>query len=227
MGTQTNSLDALREAVLRGEAATAEAEARAALSMGFAPLALVNDAVSPALAEAGRLFEQGDYFVPELLVAAGATKAVFDLLRPLLAKSGIEPAGRVAIGTVRGDVHDIGKNLVAAMLEGAGFELLDLGVDVPPERFVAAAREAGTDVVGLSALLSTTLPAMAATVRAMTEAGVRPRVKIVVGGAPVTARFAAEIGADAYAESAAAAGDVVRGLVGLGPTGGRPREERS
>jgi 5-methyltetrahydrofolate--homocysteine methyltransferase len=217
MRTHEDMLGAVREAVLRGDAEAAEAGARLALAGGAAPLAIVNDAISPALAEAGRLFEQGDYFVPELLVAALATRTVFDLLRPLLAVSGVEPAGRVAIGTVRGDVHDIGKNLVAAMLEGAGFDVVDLGVDVPPDRFVAAAVDARTNVVGLSALLSTTLPAMEATVKALADAGVRPRVKIIVGGAPVTARFAAAVGADAYAESAAAAVDVVRGLVGLGP----------
>src|SRR5512138_520840 len=125
----------LREAVLNGEASGAEAAARLALGQGAEPLALVNDAVAPALQEAGRRFEQGDYFVPELLVSARATKAVFDILRPLLVRKGVEPVGRVVLGTVHGDVHDIGKNLVAAMLEGGGFEVEDLGVDVTPARF--------------------------------------------------------------------------------------------
>src|ERR1700690_689444 len=142
----------LHKAVLEGGATAALSFARQALDAGEALLDLVNSAISPAMREAGELFEAGEYFVPELLMAARATKGVFDLLRPLLAKQGVEPIGRVVLGTVQGDLHDIGKNLVAALLEGGGFEVIDLGVSVTPEQFVAAVQERSADIVGLSAL---------------------------------------------------------------------------
>jgi 5-methyltetrahydrofolate--homocysteine methyltransferase len=204
----------LREAVLAGEVSTAVSAVRRALDAGAEPLVLITRGITPALEEAGQLFEKGEYFVPELLVSARATKAVFGIIRPLLARTGVQPAGRVVLGTVRGDVHDIGKSLVAAMLEGGGFEVIDLGVDVPPERFVAAVEQGRAGVVGLSALLTTTMPAMGATIEALRAAGVRQRVKVIIGGAPVTARYAETIGADGYAESAAAVVGVVRRLTG-------------
>jgi 5-methyltetrahydrofolate--homocysteine methyltransferase len=163
--------------------------------------------------EAGELFEAGEYFVPELLMAARATKGVFEILRPLLATKGVRPLGKVVLGTVKGDLHDIGKNLVGAMLEGGGFEVVDLGVSVTPEQFVAAVKDHSVNIVGLSALLTTTLPAMQATVQAFESTGMRESVKVLVGGAPVTQSYADSIGADGYAESAAAAVGIARQLV--------------
>ena len=207
-------LSSLAEAVLKGDAAAAVAAARQALEGGADPMSLVTQGIGPAMAEAGRLFEEGEYFVPELLVSARATKDVFGILRPLLAQKGAQPVARVVLGTVRGDLHDIGKNLVAALLEGGGFEVTDLGVDVPPERFVAAVRDRKAELVGLSALLTTTMPGMKATIEALKDAGVRGRVKVMIGGAPVTGRYADAIGADGYGENAAAAVNLARRLIG-------------
>jgi 5-methyltetrahydrofolate--homocysteine methyltransferase len=167
------------------------------------------------MAEVGRLFEAGDYFVPELLISARATKEVFVLIRPLLAKQGAQPTGRVVLGTVQGDLHDIGKNLVAALLEGGGFEVIDLGVSVSPEKFIAAVADKKAQIVGLSALLTTTLPAMKTTLDAFRSAGLRDRVKVMIGGAPVTQSFADTIGADGYGENAASAVQLARRLVGV------------
>jgi 5-methyltetrahydrofolate--homocysteine methyltransferase len=186
--------------------------AQQALDAGRVPVDLIDGAIAPAMSEAGKLFEQGEYFVPELLMSARATKAVFEVLRPLLAQQGVAPVGRVVLGTVKGDLHDIGKNLVGAMLEGGGFEVVDLGVGVTPEQFVVAAHERHADIVGLSALLTTTLPAMQATVQAFESAGLRGSVKIMVGGAPVTQDYATSLGADGYAQNATAAVAVAREL---------------
>ncbi len=164
--------------------------------------------------EAGRLFECGEFFVPELLVAARALKASQAIITPLLAGSEAASAGRIAIGTVKGDMHDIGKNLVVALLQGGGFEVVDLGADVPPERFVAAVADGRANIIGLSALLTTTMLQMKSTVKALEQAGVRSAVKVIVGGAPVTQRFADEIGADGYADNAAAAVALARRLMG-------------
>jgi 5-methyltetrahydrofolate--homocysteine methyltransferase len=202
----------LYESVLSGDAPGALSAAREALDAGTDPLCLIADGITPAMKEAGRLFEEGEYFVPDLLMSARATKGVFEMLRPLLATTGAQPAGRVVLGTVTGDMHDIGKNLVAVMLEGGGFEVTDLGVDVPPDRFVAAVERTGARIVGLSALLTTTLPAMKATLAAIRAAN-RPDVRILVGGAPVTAAYAKAIGADGYAETAAAAVEEARRLI--------------
>jgi 5-methyltetrahydrofolate--homocysteine methyltransferase len=207
-----NDLSALRKAVIEGEVAASIAAARQALDEGIAPLDLISQGVSPAMAEVGSLFEEGEYFVPELLMSARATKEIFQIIRPLLAASGAEPAGRVVLGTVQGDLHDIGKNLVAAMLEGGGFEVTDLGVDVAPEVFVDAVRKKPVQIVGLSALLTTTMPAMKKTIEAFREAGIREQVKIIVGGAPVTKTYAESIGADGYSENAAASVDLARRL---------------
>jgi len=207
-----HDLSALRKAVIEGEVAASINAARQALDRGIAPLDLVSQGVSPAMAEVGSLFEEGEYFVPELLMSARATKEIFQIIRPLLAASGAEPAGHVVLGTVQGDLHDIGKNLVAAMLEGGGFEVTDLGVDVAPEVFVEAVRKKPVQIVGLSALLTTTMPAMKKTIEAFREAGIRERVKIIVGGAPVTKTFAESIGADGYSENAAASVDLARRL---------------
>lgn len=207
-------LSALRTAVIEGDVSASTVAARQALDNGVLPLNLIAEGIGPAMAEVGRLFEEDEYFVPELLMAARATKEIFLILRPLLAQSGAKPAAHVVIGTVQGDLHDIGKNLVAAMLEGGGFEVTDLGVDVPPEKFIAALQQKPTQIVGLSALLTTTMPAMRSTIEAFRAAGVLEQIKIMVGGAPVTEKFAESIGADAYSESAAASVGLARRLVG-------------
>jgi 5-methyltetrahydrofolate--homocysteine methyltransferase len=166
------------------------------------------------MTEVGRLYEAGEYFVPEMLMAAKAMKAGMAILKPRLVDAAVEPAGRVVIGTVQGDLHDIGKNLVSMMLEGAGFELEDMGVDVPVEDFVAAVLDQKPDILALSALLTTTLPQQQAVVDAIIEAGVRDKVKIIIGGAPVTQGFADEIGADGFAPDAGSAAELAKGLVG-------------
>ena len=177
---------------------------------------LITNCMIPAMDEGGNRFECEEYFVPELLLSGRAMKGALELLRPLLTASGIQPAGRVIIGTVKGDLHDIGKNLVASMLEGGGFEVLDLGADVSPERFIEAVKSGNANIVCLSALLTVTMPAMRTTIEALKLAGVRDRVKIMVGGAPVTAQYAAESGADGYSENASGAVALARTLVKAG-----------
>jgi 5-methyltetrahydrofolate--homocysteine methyltransferase len=198
-------LKPLHEAILKGDAKTAKTTTEQALAAGVDPMKLVQEFMMPAMSEVGRRFECNEYFVPELLLAARAMKAALELIRPLLAASGAKPAARVALGTVKGDLHDIGKNLVMAMLEGGGFEVIDLGVNVTPEQFVAAVKSKGANIVAMSALLTTTMPSMKSTVEALQQAGVRQQVKVLVGGAPVTQKYADEIGADGYSESAAGA----------------------
>jgi 5-methyltetrahydrofolate--homocysteine methyltransferase len=198
-------LKPLHDAILKGDAKTAKATTEAALAAGTDPMKLVQEYMMPAMAEVGRRFECNEYFVPELLLAARAMKAALELIRPLLAAGGVKPTARVVLGTVKGDLHDIGKNLVGAMLEGGGYEVIDLGVNVPPEQFVAAVKGKGADIVAMSALLTTTMPAMKTTLDALQQAGVRQQVKVLVGGAPITQKYADEIGADGYSESAAGA----------------------
>jgi corrinoid protein of di/trimethylamine methyltransferase len=205
-------LQKLYDAVLNGDAKTSSAITRAALDEGAEPLELVTKYMVPAMDEVGRRFECEDYFVPELLLSARAMKAALEHIRPLLVASGAQPAGRIAIGTVKGDLHDIGKNLVSAMLEGGGFEVIDLGSDVPPDRFVDAVKTRGVNIVCLSALLTVTMPAMKTTIQALKDAGVRDRVKVLIGGAPVTRHYAQEIGADGYGETATAAVALAREL---------------
>jgi 5-methyltetrahydrofolate--homocysteine methyltransferase len=198
-------LKKLYDAIVNGDAKSAASITKAALDAGADPAELVAIYMIPAMDEVGRLFECEEYFVPELLLAGRAMKAALEYLRPLLAASGAKPSGKVIIGTVKGDLHDIGKNLVAAMLEGAGFEVIDLGTDVSPEKFVEAVGTKGANIVCLSALLTVTMPAMKSTVEALAAAGVRDKVKIMIGGAPVTDQYAREIGADSYSENASAA----------------------
>jgi len=207
---------ALHDAILSGDAATARAVTEKALAASADPLRLVNDLMVPAMDEVGRRFECNEYFVPELLISARAMKAALELIRPLLIARGDEPAGRVAIGTVKGDLHDIGKNLVAAMLEGGGFEVIDLGVNVSPEQFVKAVREGKANVVAMSALLTTTMPAMKTTIEALEQAGLREKVKVLIGGAPVTQKYAEEIGADGYSDNAPAAVSLAKKQLALG-----------
>jgi len=210
-----HDLSTLRKAVIEGDAAVAVTATRKALDEGVLPLELISQGIAPAMGEVGKLFEEGEYFVPELLMAARATKDIFAILRPMLAQSGAKPTGHVVLGTVQGDLHDIGKNLVAAMLEGGGFEVTDLGVDVPPETFIAAVKGKPVQIVGLSALLTTTMPAMKKTIEAFRAAGIREQVKIMVGGAPITQIYADAIGADGYGESAASSVDLARRLAGV------------
>jgi 5-methyltetrahydrofolate--homocysteine methyltransferase len=185
-----------------------------ALDQGMDPHEILQGGLIAGMDEVGKDFKADILYMPEVLIAARAMHAGMDVLRPLLAESDIVGVGKYLIGTVQGDLHDIGKNLVRMMLEGAGFEAVDLGKDVRPEAFVAAVREHQPDILGLSALLTTTMPAMKTTIEALEEAGLRDSVKIMVGGAPVTAAFAEEIGADAYAPDAASAVDVARDLAG-------------
>lgn len=209
-------LEKLHAAILEGDREAAVEITREALQSGSDPEELIDGGMIPAMAEAGRRFEEEEFFVPELLLAARAMKAALELLRPLLVDRGAEPRGRVVIGTVKGDLHDIGKNLVSSMLEGAGFEVVDLGTDVAPEHFVEAIRERNADLVGLSALLTVTMPAMRTTIEALEKAGLRERVKVMIGGAPLSAEYAKEIGADAYADNASAAVRTAEQLVGAG-----------
>ncbi len=206
-------MSALYDAVLNGDAAGAAQAAREALAQGAPPLELVQGHMVLAMDEVGRRFECEEYFVPELLISARAMKAALAVIQPLLKASGAVSAGRVVVGTIKGDLHDIGKNLVASLLEGGGFEVIDLGVDVSAERFVAEARARQADLICLSALLTVTMPAMKATVAAIAAAGLRGQAKVMVGGAPVTQRFADEIGADGYGENAAAAVALARKLM--------------
>ena len=186
---------------------------QAALDAGIPPGTILNDGLISAMAEVGRLFEEGEYFVPEMLIAARAMKAGLEILQPHLVDAGVEPLGKVAIGTVKGDLHDIGKNLVAMMLEGAGFEIVDLGVDVDADAFVGAVKEDGVDLIAMSALLTTTMPSMAKAITALQEADLRGSVKVIVGGAPVTDAYAKEIGADGYAPDASQAATLAKTLI--------------
>src|ERR1039458_3580404 len=206
-------LKKLYDAILTGNAEAAGEITKAALDEGADPADLVAQYMIPAMDEVGRLFECEEYFVPELLLAGRAMKAALEYLRPLLVASGAKPIGKVIIGTIKGDLHDIGKNLVAAMLEGAGFEVTDLGTDVSPEKFVEAVSTKKANIVCLSALLTVTMPAMKTTLEALRTAGVRDKVKVMIGGAPVTDPYAREIGADSYSENASAAVASARKLV--------------
>ena len=207
-------LDTIYEAVFDGNAKAAAAAVEAVLAAGETPETILNDACIPAMAEVGTEFEQGEKFVPEMLISARAMAAAMTILRPLLVQAGVKTVGKVVLGTVHGDLHDIGKNLVGMMLEGAGFEVIDLGVDVAPQKFVAAVQEHQPDILGMSALLTTTTKAMQATLTALAEAGLRDRVKVMIGGAPITEDFAQKIGADGFAADAGSAARVARALMG-------------
>jgi 5-methyltetrahydrofolate--homocysteine methyltransferase len=197
-----------------GEAEEVAELVQQALDQGMTPAEILAGGLIAGMDEVGKDFKAGDLFVPEVLIAARAMHAGMGILRPLLAESDAPTAGKYVIGTVQGDLHDIGKNLVKMMVEGAGFETIDLGVDVQPDAFVAAVREHQPQIVGMSALLTTTMVNMKTIIEALEEAGLRDSVKIMVGGAPVTAAFAKEIGADAYAPDAASAVDAARDMAG-------------
>ncbi len=203
-------MDDLRQAVIYGNATGAQEFAKQALSEGIPPENILNAGFVAAMSEVGRRFESGDFFVPEMLIAARAMKTGLELLRPRLTAANVKAVGKVVIGTVEGDLHDVGKNLVAMMLEGAGFEVIDLGADVSPQKFAEAVRVHNPDLVGCSALLTTTMPKIRETLEALKESGLRESVKVMIGGAPVTEKHCADIGADIYAPDASSAASKAR-----------------
>lgn len=192
-------VEEIYQCILDGDMNGAVGNTKKALEDGLNPADILNKGLIAAMAEVGRLFEEGEYFVPEMLIAARAMKASVAILKPKLLEADIKPLGKVVIGTVKGDLHDIGKNLVGMMLEGAGFEIIDMGTDVSSEKFIEAIKEHSAEFIGMSALLTTTMPAMRTTIEALKEAGLRDQVSVMIGGAPVTQKFANEIGADLYA----------------------------
>jgi len=202
------------EKLYAGEAEEVAGLTQQALNEGISPAEILNDGLLVGMDKVGRDFKAGDLFVPEVLIAARAMHAGMNVLKPFLTDAKISSAGKMVIGTVQGDLHDIGKNLVAMMMEGAGFEVVDLGIDVPPKRFVEAVGKEKPDLLGMSALLTTTMPMMKTTIEALEEAEMRHQVKVIVGGAPVTQAWAEEIGADGYAPDAASAVDKAKELLG-------------
>ena len=206
-------LQALAEAIINGKRNDAVELTKKLVDAGVPAKRILDEGLIAGMSVVGEKFKNGEYFVPEVLVAARAMKAAMEILRPLLAVSDVEPIGTVVIGTVRGDLHDIGKNLVAMMLEGAGFKVVDLGVDVPAEKFIEAAKENNADIVGMSALLTTTMTYMPEVIKALESEGIRNKVKVIVGGAPVTQEWADQIGADGYAPDAASAVDKCKELL--------------
>ena len=205
----------LFDAIVDGKAQLAQSLVEEELKVGADPIALISETMIPAMDEVGKLFQEEEFFVPELLLAGRAMKAAMEPLRPLLAAAGAKPAGVVVAGTVKGDLHDIGKNLVVSMLEGASFKVIDLGTDVWPEKFVEAVREHHPQIVCLSALLTTTMTAMKTTIEAIKAAGLRRDVKIFVGGAPISETYAKDIGADGYGATATDAVALARRQMGL------------
>jgi len=198
-------LTEIAEQVILGKRSVVETKVREALEAGLAPQAILNEALIAPMSEVGARFERGEFYVPEMLIAARAMQSGLALLKPHLSMGGVQMRGKVVIGTVKGDLHDIGKNLVAMMLEGAGFEIIDLGTDVAPDKFASTVRESGATLVGMSALLTTTMKNMKSVIEALEDLGVRQKVKIMIGGAPVTDAFAKDIGADGYAPDASRA----------------------
>lgn len=207
-----SDLKALYQGVIEGDAVAVKQQIEACLADGIDPGVILNDGLVSAMTEVGRLFEEGEYYVPEMLVSARTMKAGLAILRPYLIQAKVRSAGKVLIGTVRGDLHDLGKNLVAMMLEGAGFEVIDLGTDVTPDDFVKNVREKQADIIAMSALLTTTMPIMKETIIALINAGLRSSVKVLVGGAPITLKYAEDIGADGYGADASRAVTVARVL---------------
>ena len=215
MSREEEILDGMYENTLDGEDEPVVELTKEALELGMDPLVLLFDALIPALEEVGRLFEAGEYFVPEMLVSARAMQGAMDILKPLIAETGAKPIGVFVMGTVKGDIHDIGKNLCNIMLEGAGFEVHDLGVNVPPEKFIDAIKKYQPQAVGMSAFLTTTMPMFKTNIEAIKEAGLRDQVKVLVGGAPVTQEYADKVGADGYAPDASATVRLTKQLLGL------------
>ena len=211
----TPELEKLYEAILTGDANMAVEITQEAVAADLNPQDLVIERMIPAMDEVGRRFEAGEFYVPELLISGRAMKGALDILRPLLAERGIEPAGRIVIGTVKGDLHDIGKGLVASMLEGGGFKVIDLGVDVAADKFVSEVRKANADVLALSALLTTTMPAIKDVIQAMNDSDQSDRCKVIIGGAPITQQYADSVGAAGYSENANGAVKLARKLISV------------
>jgi 5-methyltetrahydrofolate--homocysteine methyltransferase len=199
--------------VLHGHQKEVLKKVKLALKLGLSPILIMNDGMIAAMQEVGRLFEVGEYYVPEMLVAARAMQSGMSILQPYLTESDAHPAGKVAIGTVEGDYHDIGKNLVKLMLEGSGFEVIDLGVNVHPDTFVSLIKKESVDILALSALITTTMQNMRLVIFALEKSGLRQRVKVLIGGAPLTEGFAQQIGADGYAADASRAITVAKLLL--------------
>lgn len=208
-----NLLGEINRSIMEGGGDRVEELTRQALDQGVEVKTILNEGLMAAMDVVGQRFESGELFIPEMLIAAEAMTRGLNVLRPLFTESGIKPQGTVVIGTVKGDVHDIGKSLVSMMMGGAGFKMIDLGVDVAPEQFVKSVKEEGAQLVGMSALLTTTMPSMKATIEALEEAGLQDKVKTLIGGAPVTQEYADKIGADAYAADAAGAVKKAKELV--------------
>ena len=204
-------LKALSQAIIKGDQKTAVEITKAAISEGMEPATILADGLIAGMNVIGVRFKANEVYIPEVLIAARAMKMAMEHLEPVLVAAGVKPLGKALIGTVQGDLHDIGKNLVAMMLKGAGYEVVDVGVDVSPEKFVAKAKEANPHAIGLSALLTTTMPAMEKTIEALKTAGVK--AKVMIGGAPVTQAYADKIGADGYAPDAASAVDLIQKLM--------------
>jgi len=215
-------MKAIAEALINGKREVVVDLVKKALDEGVSPKKILDEALIAGMNEVGRRFKANEFYVPEVLIAARAMSnhkdpskpGAMEILRPYLEKAGVEPVGRFVLGTVKGDLHDIGKNLVGMMLKGAGFDVIDLGIDVPPEKFVAAAKEKKAKLIGLSALLTTTMPQMKVVIQEVKKAGLRD-VKVMIGGAPVTQSYADEIGADGYAPDAASAVDKAKELLGV------------
>jgi len=208
------ALEELYNAVVEGDAEACRHGVETAIAQGQNPATILNQALIAAMSEVGARFEREEYYVPEMLIAARAMQTALNVLRPLLVESGVKTKGNVAVGTVQGDLHDIGKHLVGMMLEGAGFAVTDLGTDVPPARFVQAARD-GAHLIGMSALLTTTMTRMPVVIQSLSQAGLRDKVRVIVGGAPVNQAFADKIGADGYAPDASRAVALTKALLGV------------
>jgi len=206
-------IDDIKQAVIDGNAPEVKKLVTLALEQKVSAEEILKNGMISGMGEVGRLFEEGEYYVPEMLIAARAMQGGLGILRPALVEQDVKSAGKVVIGTVKGDLHDIGKNLVSMMLEGAGFQIVDLGTDVSPDKFIEAIREHAPDIVGMSALLTTTMPNMQKTIQAFNDAGVRGNVKVMIGGAPVTQKYANEIGADGFAPDANQATAEARKLI--------------
>ena len=215
MSREQEILDALYNHTLEGEAQPVVDLTNEGLALGMSPMTLLFQAMIPALEEVGRLFEIGEYFVPEMLISARAMQGAMNILKPLIAETGAKPIGTFVMGTVKGDIHDIGKNLCDIMLEGAGFNVIDLGVNVPPEKFIEAIQQHQPQAVGMSAFLTTTMPMFKANIEAIKAAGLRDQVKILVGGAPVTQEYADVVGADGYAPDANSCVRLTKKLIGI------------
>ncbi len=206
-------LKPIYDGIIEGDKTAVTEHVQEAVDAGLPAEVILKQGLVPAMSEVGRMFEEGEYYVPEMLIAARAMQAGLAILKPLLVASDVQATGTIVIGTVQGDLHDIGKNLVGMMLEGAGFELVDLGTDVQAEQFVQAVRDYQPDLVAMSALLTTTMPSMKKTIDALQDAGVRDSVKVIIGGAPVTPEYATEIGADGFAADAGRAASLANELV--------------